>query len=257
MPLSFPTELHQQAAESIAGYLSTAPEVDTILVINSCARGKATPESDLDMGALTVEGTSWDDVARLKQNWRQAVGNLPPVQEFKQSGRNAYVHLPVSNGEFVPRVWDEGGGPDNFEISIGNWLAHSAPFSNSGPHFAKLQSKWLPYYDDDLRSQRLAMVRDACLADLDYLSLYLGRGLYFQAFDRLYKAFQEFLQAMFIAHRCYPIAYNKWIHEQVVEWLGLADLYPQLAPIISVHNLESRELEEHAQALHNLLDQWT
>lgn len=257
MPLSFPTPLYQQAAESIAQYLSTAPEVDTVLVVNSCARGKATPESDLDMGVITVEGTSFDAVARLKQQWRQAVAELPPVQGFKQSGRNAYVHLPVTNGEFVPSVWDEGGGPDNFEISVGNWLAHSVPLSDPGPHFAKLQSTWLPYYDDDLRPQRLLMVQRACLADLDYVSLYVGRELYFQAFDRLYKAFQEFLQALFIARRCYPVAYNKWIHEQVVEWLGLVDLYPQFAPILSVHNLESRELDDHAEALRMLLDQWT
>jgi len=35
------------------------------------------------------------------------------------------------------------------------------------------------------------------------------RELHFYAFDRLYHALQEFLQAVFIAHRVYPIAYDK------------------------------------------------
>jgi len=52
----------------------------------------------------------------------------------------------------------------------------------------------------------------------------LNRGLYFHAFDRLYKAFQEFLQALFVARRIYPLAYNKWIREQVADWLALPDV---------------------------------
>jgi hypothetical protein len=75
--------------------------------------------------------------------------------------------------------------------------------------------------------------------DLDHVPFFVGRGLYFQAFDRLYKAFQEFLQALFIARRVYPIAYNKWIHEQVAVRLGLPELYAQLPKILEITRLES------------------
>jgi hypothetical protein len=85
---------------------------------------------------------------------------------------------------------------------------------------------------------------------------YLGRGLYFQAFDRLYKAFHEFLQALFVARRTYPLCYNKWIQEQVIEWLSLPDLYKELPPILSVRNIESAEVGEKAEALRALLDRW-
>ena len=45
------------------------------------------------------------------------------------------------------------------------------------------------------------MVRTACVYDLEHALFFVRRGLYFQAFDRLYKSFQEFLQALFIARR--------------------------------------------------------
>jgi hypothetical protein len=81
--------------------------------------------------------------------------------------------------------------------------------------------------------------------------------LYFQAFDRLYKAFQEFLQALFVARRTYPIAYNKWIREQVTEWLSLPDLYQELPQILSVRSIESAEIGQKADALRVLLERWT
>jgi len=73
----------------------------------------------------------------------------------------------------------------------------------------------------------------------------------------LYKAFHEFLQALFVARRTYPLAYNKWIREQVVDWLALPKLYEELPPILSVRNIESPELGEKADALRTLLEHWT
>jgi predicted nucleotidyltransferase len=54
---SFPTKLHQDAAEIIKEYFLTISGVDTILVVNSCARGQAVPESDLDFAILIKPGT--------------------------------------------------------------------------------------------------------------------------------------------------------------------------------------------------------
>jgi hypothetical protein len=69
----------------------------------------------------------------------------------------------------------------------------------------------------------------------------------------LYKAFQEYLQALFISNRTYPIAYNKWIKVQVVEWLNKADLYPKLSPILSIRNIESNDINVKAKMLKELL----
>ena len=48
----FPTKLHQDSAELIRDYFLKIPNVDTVLVVNSCARGQAVPESDLDFAIL-------------------------------------------------------------------------------------------------------------------------------------------------------------------------------------------------------------
>src|SRR5262249_30425236 len=150
----------------------------------------------------------------------------------------------------------EGGGPDAFEIEIGNRLAHAAPLWENGTAFAGLRARWLPYYSENLREQRLRMVNDACRLNLERIRFAAGRGLHVYAFDRLYHAFQEFLQALFIAHRAYPIAYNKWIREQVEEWLGLGPLYSELVSVLELSRLQGDELTGKAEHLHRLLDTW-
>lgn len=112
----------------------------------------------------------------------------------------------------------------------------------------------MPYYNEELQLKRLAMTRNACEYDLNHIPLYIERALYFQAFDRLYVAFQKFLQAVFIAKRTYPIAYNKWLKVQVETWLNIPDLYPKLSPIISVSCIESSEINDKAKILKELLD---
>jgi hypothetical protein len=147
---------------------------------------------------------------------------------------------------------EDGGGPDYFEIEIGNQICYSAPMDEAGPHFKELQNKWMPYYNEDLQIKRLAMTRNACEYDLNHIPFYIKRGLHFQAFDRLYAAFQKFLQAVFIAKRTYP--YNKWVKLQVETWLDMPGLYSRLSPIISISNIESREIEGKAKMLKELLD---
>jgi hypothetical protein len=121
--------------------------------------------------------------------------------------------------------------PTAFEVEVGNRIAYALPLENAGSHFRQLQSQWLPYYSDDRRRSRLAMVHAACLYDLDHIPLLRRRGLHFHAFDRLYKGFQVFLHALFIAHRTYPIAYNMWIREQIEDRVQLPELYRDLMQV--------------------------
>ena len=255
--LRFPTELHRETAELAGDFFSSHRQVDTILVVNSCARGQAVAGSDLDMAVLIGPTAASEEARSLTTLWQEFIETQPLIGRFRSSGRFAQVHLDVFDGRMVPTVWDDGGGPDSFEVEIGNRLAYASPLHQAGPYFRKLQSQWLPYYGDELRRSRLAMAREACARDLEAIPLLLNRGLCFQAFDRLYKAFQEFLQALFVARRRYPLAYNKWIREQVADWLELPTLYRELPSIISVRNIESSEVGEKADALRNLLERWT
>jgi predicted nucleotidyltransferase len=252
----FPTQLHRDAADAVSHFFSSAPKVDTVLVVNSCARGKATPDSDLDLAVLVEHHTSATDIQSLESTWHTHALKHPAVLQYRASGAHAHLHLDIFDGRFSPGVWDEGGGPDSFEIEIGNRIAYSVPMNSAGPYFQQLQSQWLPYYSDDLRHERLVMVHSACQYDLDHIPLLHHRGLHFHAFDRLYKAFQEFLQALFIARCTYPIAYNKWIREQVQDRLQLPELYRELPALLSISNIETAEIENKAAALKALLQRW-
>ncbi|MEW6031828.1 MAG: hypothetical protein AB1645_02920 [Bacillota bacterium] len=90
-----------------------------------------------------------------------------------------------------------------------------------------------------------------------HIPLYVRRGLYYQSLGRLWHVFQEFMQALFIAPRTYPIAYDKWVREQVEDSLGLPALYPHLTHLFEVGRLESEELVRKAQKLEELLEAHT
>src|SRR5215469_8367825 len=254
--LIFRTELHREVAELAGDFFSAQSSLDTFLVVNSCARGRAVAGSDLDLAVLIKPTAAGQEVQSLTALWQGFMATHPLVQRFRSTGRFTQVHVDVFDGRMVPTVWDDGGGPDSFEVEIGNRIAYAAPLHEAGRYFRELQSHWLPYYGEELRLSRLTMVREECARDLEAIPFNLKRGLYFQAFDRLYKAFQEFLQALFVARRTYPLAYNKWIREQVTEWLSLPKLYEQLPPILSVRNIQGPELGEKADALRTLLERW-
>jgi hypothetical protein len=127
----------------------------------------------------------------------------------------------------------------------------------NGDRLKRLKAKFLPYYNEELRRARLADVRNFCSNNLDHVPLYVDRRLHFQAFDRLYKAFQEFLQLLFISHRIYPIAYDKWIKEQIEEILGMPELYKQLPSIFEIRNFQSREITVKAEKLGCLVNEYT
>ena len=178
----------------------------------------------------------------------------PVFRELKRQSPFARVHVDYFDGQWRPERWDDGGGPDSFEIEIGNRIAHAIPLWEASNAFA--DRRGLAYYDEVLRLERLQMVRDACCLNIERVHCAVRRALHFFAFDRLYHAFQEFLQALFIAHRVYPIAYNKWIREQVEGWLGLPALYAELHSVLEIHRLQSGEIDNKAAYLRCLLERW-
>jgi predicted nucleotidyltransferase len=252
---SFPTRFHEEAAKSICDHFSRQPNVDTVLVVNSCARGHAHPDSDLDFAILVASGTSDSQLQNLDSEWQLFAQSSPAIAAYRRSGPYAHLHLDLITGNYQPGEMEEGGMPDYFEVEIGNQLCYSAPMDKAGPFFSGLRNKWLPYYDPALKLKRLQMTRESCEYDLDRIRPSLERGLFFHAFDRLTVAFQKYLQALFISKSVYPIAYNKWIRWQIETWLGMPELYSHLPSILSVTNLEGFETAEKAQKLRALLSQ--
>jgi hypothetical protein len=230
--------------------------VHAVLLVNSCALGVAIAQSDLDIALLIDPQLPASERQQLDRAWTNLYQTAPIFRELEKLGGFSCVHLDFFDGQWTPEAWEDGGGPDAFEIEIGNRVAHSAPLWEGSQMFADLRARWLPYYADELRNARLKMVIDACLLDFERIPFLVARGLNFYAFDRLYHAFQEFLQALFIAHRTYPIAYNKWIREQVEGWLGLPTLSSALPHVLEIRRLQPDELIEKTEYLRRLPEIW-
>ena len=253
----FPTRLHEDTAKLIRDYFLTIPNVDTILIVNSCARGLAVPESDLDIAILINQDTKGAEMENIEAAWSKYSASQPTILKYKESSQFAHLHLDIIDGIYTPKTIEIGEPIDYFELEIGNQIVYSAPMGDAGSYFQKLQNTWLPYYSEELRLTRLNATRNACEYDLNHIPVFINRGLHFQAFDILYKAFQKYLQMLFIANKTYPIAYNKWIREQVSKWLNKPDLYPELSPILSVSKIESDEINYKADMLRALLNNVT
>jgi len=253
---AYPTSDHQRAAEIITDFFVSNYKIDAVLLVNSCARGKATRDSCLDIIMLAKPGEGRSPLKELEKGWEELEKSNQVIKDLYTVGKHSVVHPDFIHGLFVPREQDEAAGPDDFEIEIGNFLAYSVPLWQGSDYYSQLKGQWLPYYHEDLRQQRLERVRWFCLNNLHHIPLYLERGLYFQSFDRLYNSYREFLQALFIARRTYPIAYNKWIREQVEEILGLPELYAQLSHLFEIRQFESSELAEKAKEVEELLKEY-
>lgn len=253
---TYPTPQHQAAAEAITEHYTATYPIDAVLLVNSCARGKATRDSCLDIVVLARPERLQAPLSTLAAEWERLEQADQTLAALKKVGKYSVVHPDFIDGVFAPQERDEAAGPDDFELGVGNFLAYSVPLWQGSDYFDRLQRQWLPYYDDDLRRQRLNMVRHYCLNNLHHIPLYIERGLYFQSFDRLYNAYREFLQALFIARRTYPIAYNKWIREQIEEILGLPDLYRQLTHLFEIRQFESSEIAYKAREVEQLLDSY-
>lgn len=250
--VTYPSIEHKRAAQAIVDFFS-GQEVDAVILTCSCARGKASRGSCLDISILVSPEKFTDETMfHVKHGWAEFYESEEVFKALHQLGKYSHVDLDFTDGHFQPQDWGWTAGPDNFELEIGNILAYSIPLLEHTSYFQQLRSQWLPYYSDELRRERLAQARKYCLNNLDHIPLFVERCLYFQAFQRLYHASQEFLQALFISRRTYPIAYDKWVQEQVEDILGMPELYEQLVELLEITHFESREIAHKGADLKRL-----
>lgn len=249
---AYPTAAHERAAAAITDFFRGRDETDAVLLVNSCARGKATADSCLDMQVITPP----DAVDRVDADFRRFAAESDDVVSLAAAGRFADLHLDVTDGILTPGQIDEEG-IDWFEVSVGNLFVYSTPLFVRGGRLESLRGPWLPYYDEALRGERLQAARWFVLGNnLARIPWFLERQLYFQAFDRFYRAFQGFLLGLHISRRTYPIAYNKWIREQIVDILGMPTLYDRLPRLFELERFESNALETKAHDLGRLVDEY-
>jgi hypothetical protein len=248
---SFPTPAHRAAAEKATTFLSALPEVDAVLLVGSCARRP--DANDLDVTALVKSGVRDEDI---RVRWEPFARESAQFAELSRLGDFRSVDLDVTDGSFAPGYHGWTSGPDEFELEIGNYVAYSVTLWQRADRIDRLRAEWLPFYADDLRATRLADVCMFCRNNLDHIPSMLERDEPFHAFHRLYLAFHEFLQALFISRRTYPIAYDKWVREQVEDILGLPELYAELPQLFDVGAMDRAKLAANGGRLERLLADW-
>lgn len=252
----YPTEHHERAARAVTTFFAEQPEVEAVILMGSCARGKAAPGSCLDFLILVPPPVLAVKRAELEARWETFYNREEVFKPMLQIGKYSHVDLDFMTGQFPVPYHGWTTGPDNFELEIGNTLAYTVPLWERGDTFQQLKTQWLPYYDETLRTERLAMARKYCLNNLHHIPEFVERGLYFQSFTRLYDAFGEFLQALFISRKIYPIAYDKWVREQIEEILGLPELYQRLPRLFEITHFESQELAQKGRDLEALVEEY-
>jgi hypothetical protein len=101
------------------------------------------------MAVLITATAPSQELQSLTMEWQQFMATNPKVHRLRSTGRFTQVHVDVFDGRMMPTIWDDGGGPDSFEIEIGNRVANAAPLGEAGSYFRELQSQWLLYYEED------------------------------------------------------------------------------------------------------------
>jgi predicted nucleotidyltransferase len=236
-------EPQRHAVSLAAEFFGAHDSVDAVLLVGSWAHGHGAPGSDVDIGVLSAD-------VELAGSWERSAARARVRELLSPVARYDDVDVAFVDGDFAPAERGWTTGPDEFELELGNYIAYSVPLVENSARFAQLRDTWLPFYDDALREARLADALMYCRNDLDHIPWALGRGDRFHAFDRLYHAHQELLQALFITRRVYPLAYDKWVGVQLRELLGLPDLGDELATIVFGSIADGcRRLEELVDSL--------
>ncbi len=244
--VKYPSDAHLRAADKFVELFSTDKRVESILLVGSCARGLATKDSCVD---ITVILDDMGDSLHFETDANDKCLRTPEFRELERTGKFSNLDLNITDGRFKPvkRGWTSG--PDNFELEIGNTFVHSHLLYDRRGRFDALRADFLPYYDEKLRRTRYEDVKRYLFNNLEHIPLCAHRGLHFQCLERLRNASREYLQALFISRRIYPIAYDKWIKEQMVEMLGMHRAYSDMVSLFQIGDLESGELEEKAALL--------
>jgi hypothetical protein len=248
----FSNNVYARAAESATEFLASCDEVDAVMLVGSSAR--RSDANDLDISALVA---SSEAVNEVEARFAQFAHGRPEFEALSALGPFVEIDFHALSGEFAPGPRGWTSGPDAFELDIGNEVAHSLPLWERNNRLSQLRNHWLPFYNNELRAVRLKDARMYVVNDLEHVPLMIKRDEPFHAFHRLYLAFQGFLQALFITRRTYPIAYDKWIREQVEDLLGLPELYQELPAIIGVRDLDLAELMRSTDRLKQLLEEET
>lgn len=257
--LGFPHQDYKIILTRLVGYFRNHPGVYAIALIGSLARGKAVEGSCIDL-AVFLHKKHLDNLAATIASRTEAYSRL--------NGQICYYNGEVEGGiEFgkirVDLGFTDGNFKgysknsfditrDEFETTIGNLLVYSIPLYQKGKKFQQLKRKYLPFYDERLRSARLKGTAEEFSYKIWKTRWLAGRGEYLAALEVLVESQRIFLQHLFIKKRKYPIDYVKWLKDQCTEILAVPELYQELLSIINGIELTKDCIVEKSDKLEKL-----
>jgi predicted nucleotidyltransferase len=146
---TYPTPEHQAAADVIVDFFVSNYDIDAVLLVNSCARGKATRDSCLDIVVLAQPELLRPQLSLLETAWEEFEKSNQTIKALYSVGKYSVVHPDFIHGVFAPEERDEAAGPDDFELGVGNFLAYSVPLWQGSDYLAQLKGQWLPFLSLD------------------------------------------------------------------------------------------------------------
>jgi predicted nucleotidyltransferase len=103
----YPTPEHQHAADVIVDFFISKYKIDAVLLVNSCARGKATRDSCLDIVVLAKPDPTRASLKTLEAGWEELEKSSQAIKDLYQAGKYSVVHPDFIHGVFTPREQDE------------------------------------------------------------------------------------------------------------------------------------------------------
>lgn len=251
--LNLPTETHKKTVKLVKEFLEAEEACKALTICGSVARNKGSYDSDLDFVAFFEPGFDYEEIINSANELiKKEIHDSKPSDVGIFFGIDIHPH--TGEVEIPDRHWTSG--PDSYETDIGNIFVYCSVVFDKDDFYKNAKEKFVPYYDEELRKERLKEVLNYCRNNVWHIEPYVKRELYFQSFKRLIDATREFMQALFISRKVYPIAYDKWVKEQFVDILGEPELYDEFVKLYEVGKLESDELVDKGNRLLELVDRY-
>ena len=260
--IHYPTQSYSIVLNKMVKYYEAYLRVFAIVLIGSLARGKAAPGSCIDL-TIFLHDEEFEKLAYRLNDRAKAYSRLGGEICFYSGDVEGGVQFDDIRVDlvFTDGRFRKGCNPfdmvnDEFETTIGNLFVYGAPLFTKGNKYGYLRSKYLPFYNEDLRQKRL----DGTKSEFNYkvwkTRWLASRGEHIAAFDTLLETTRIFLQHLFIKQRKYPIDYCKWLKEQCQSILAMPELYRKLVAIIGDTKLSKKGIEKKAVMLERLMQQY-
>src|SRR4030042_4125698 len=139
----YPTEAHKNACVAVVDFFSQEAIVRSVVLTCSCARGKATKDSCLDISIITDHKADLKQINGLQRRWGKYYHDEPVFDRLKSTGKYSTVDLEITSGIIIenPDEHNWTSGPDTFELAIGNLYVYSVPLYGDS-YWASLKSSW-------------------------------------------------------------------------------------------------------------------